>query len=109
MGAYGGGDSIEVNIDNQEFQMPKHFALAQNYPNPFNVSTIIQYNLPVHSNITIDIYDILGRKVKTLVDKQQQAGYHTIDFDASELSSGVYFYRLQAGDYIETKKMILLK
>jgi len=92
-----------------EYLVPSKFCLLQNYPNPFNVSTTIQYNLPKATDVTIDIYDILGHKVETLIDQQQQAGYHQVIWNAKDKTSGVYFYRIKGGDYTETKKMILLK
>ena len=109
MGAYGGGDSVQVGIDDQTPEVPGRFALAQNYPNPFNASTIIRYSLLSPSDVIIEIYDILGRRVETLVQGEQPAGYHQIAWDASNHSSGMYFYRIQAGEYSETKKMVLLK
>jgi len=83
--------------------------LSQNYPNPFNASTTINYGLPRQSHVSIVIYDILGRKVTTLIDKLQPAGYHQTIWNADDFSSGLYFYKLQAGDYIETKTMMLIK
>jgi len=109
MGAYGGGDSVGVNIDDLIKQLPKRIALSQNYPNPFNASTVIKYELSQQSQVTINIYNILGRKVSTLIDKQQPAGYHQAIWRTDDFSSGMYFYMLQAGDYIETKKMLLLR
>jgi len=109
MGAYGGGDSVQVGIDDQEPKLPIQFSLSQNYPNPFNASTTISYTLPCQSDVTLDIYDILGRKVQTLVSRNQPAGYHRVIWQANEFTSGIYFYKLQAGEYIETKKMMLLR
>jgi hypothetical protein len=109
MGAYGGGDSAQVGIDYQQPQLPGQFALSQNYPNPFNASTIIQYSLPEASDVTIDIYDLLGRIVETLVQGERPAGYHRVEWDAGDNSSGLYFYRIQAGENSETSKMMLLK
>ncbi|MCP4580458.1 MAG: T9SS type A sorting domain-containing protein [candidate division Zixibacteria bacterium] len=97
-----------VSIDDL-FQISLRYTLAQNYPNPFNASTTIKYELPNQARVTIDIYDILGRKVTTLIDRQQQAGYHQAIWQADDFSSGMYFYKIQAGDYIESKKMLLLK
>jgi len=88
---------------------PKEFALGQNYPNPFNPSTTFKYEIPKESYITLKVYDILGREVTTLVNEQQRAGYYEIDWNAVNNSSGVYFYKIQAGDYVDTKKMILLR
>jgi nitrous oxidase accessory protein NosD len=109
MGAYGGGDSVTVSIDNEMPEIPNRFALAQNYPNPFNASTVIRYSLPEPSDVIIEIYDILGRKVETLVQGEQQAGYHQVIWNAGKRSSGMYFYRIEAGEYTETRKMVLLK
>jgi len=88
---------------------PKSFSLSQNYPNPFNPSTIIGYQLPTKALVTLKVYDVLGREVETLVNAGQTAGIHSVTFDASGLSSGVYFYRVQAGTFTETKKLMVLK
>jgi hypothetical protein len=89
--------------------VPDDFTLAQNYPNPFNPTTVISYQLPVSSEVRLEVYDMLGRNVATLVNEQVSAGRHTVNFDASNLSSGVYLYRLQAGAQIMTKKLTILK
>ena len=89
--------------------LPLAIRLHQNYPNPFNTSTMILYELPKQSRATLEIYDILGRKVATLWDGSQEAGFHQLIWDASEVSSGVYFYRLTAGDHAESKGMLLVK
>ena len=109
MGAYGGGDSATVSIDNEVPEIPNRFALAQNYPNPFNTSTVIRYSLPEPSDVIIEIFDILGRRVQTLLNEHRQAGIHNITFDASELASGMYFYKLQAGKWVGSRRMVLLK
>jgi parallel beta-helix repeat protein len=109
MGAYGGGDSVQVGIDDDQIRVPGKLAMYQNYPNPFNATTTIRYSLPSASDVTIDIYDLLGRKVDTIVQDEQPAGFHQITWDASDHSSGPYFYRIQAGDYVQTRKMVLLK
>jgi hypothetical protein len=83
--------------------------LEQNYPNPFNPTTVVTYLLPVASNVKLIVYDLLGRPVATLVNERQAAGRHSVKFDAGGLSSGVYFYRLQAGNFVRTKKMILVQ
>ncbi len=109
MGAYG-GEGIPTDVEEEQIpEIPMQFLLSQNYPNPFNASTIIQYSLLEASQVRIEIYDILGRKVETLVQGEQPAGYHKHVWDASDHSSGIYFYRIQAGDYAETRKMVLLK
>ncbi len=100
-----------------ENQLPTVFTLEQNYPNPFNPSTTIKYSIPsvgteyhsVRQNVTLRIYDILGREVTTLVNQKQKPGNYEVTWDASNVSSGVYFYKLSAGSYAETKKMILLR
>jgi N-acetylneuraminic acid mutarotase len=88
---------------------PKTFLLEQNYPNPFNPSTTIRYQLPVASEVKLEVYDVLGKKVATLVSERQAAGYYQYVWNANGLTSGVYFYRLQAGGFVETKKMMLVK
>ena len=89
--------------------IPKDFVLYQNYPNPFNPSTTIKYQLPVQGHVTINVFDVLGREIATLVNGVEEPGYKTVNFNANGLASGVYYYRLQAGNYIETKKLLLLK
>ncbi|RKX18420.1 MAG: hypothetical protein DRP26_05265, partial [Candidatus Zixiibacteriota bacterium] len=89
--------------------IPQCHSLSQNYPNPFNTITIIQYNLPTTSNVRIDIYDILGRKLETIVNGRQPAGHYKVTWNANDRPSGIYFYNVQAGNYSETKKMTLLK
>jgi hypothetical protein len=85
------------------------FNLFQNYPNPFNPSTTISWYLPESDLVTLKIYDILGNEIITLFNEQQEAGLHKINFNASTLSSGMYFYSLQSGNQIFTNKMILIK
>ena len=88
---------------------PGSYHLDQNYPNPFNPVTVINYQLPDDSEVELSIHDISGRKITTLINDRQLSGYHTAKWNASPLPSGVYFYRLQAGDFVETKKMVLMK
>jgi hypothetical protein len=92
-----------------EAALPTAYSLSQNYPNPFNATTTIKYQLPVDSDVELEIYNLFGQKVATLVDSRQQAGYRSVIWDASEVSSGIYFYRLRAGDFTETKRMMLVK
>ncbi|HVO74611.1 MAG TPA: S8 family serine peptidase, partial [Ignavibacteriaceae bacterium] len=95
--------------DTSGSHIPDKYFLYQNYPNPFNPNTIIQYSLPEQSNVSLKVYDILGNEVRTLVNRQQQSGNYKVEFKVNGLSSGVYFYRIQAGSFSETKKMIILK
>jgi hypothetical protein len=100
---------LVISVDGQSSGLVKDFHLSQNFPNPFNPSTVIGYQLPVSGNVTLKVYDLLGREAATLVDEYKPAGMHEIEFDATELTSGIYFYKLQADNYVDTKKMILLK
>ncbi len=92
-----------------EAGLPRTFELLQNYPNPFNPTTVISYQLPVSSEVSLKIYDMLGRQVATLVEGRQEAGRYQVSFNAVQLASGLYFYRLQAGTFTQTRKMMLLK
>jgi probable HAF family extracellular repeat protein len=91
------------------FGLPDNYYLAQNYPNPFNPVTTIRYSIPQRSDVTIKIFDVLGNEVTTLVNEEKERGVYTVNFDASDLASGMYLYRLQARSFVETRKMILLK
>ncbi len=92
-----------TNVVNNEYY------LSQNYPNPFNPSTIISYSLPVSGQVTLSVFDVLGREIATLINEQKEAGTHNVVFDASNLAGGVYYYKIQSGNYTETRKLILLK
>jgi len=94
---------IEIKIN------PTDIILSQNHPNPFNPSTTIKYKIPDAEFVTLKVYDLLGNEVATLVNKQKPACSYDVKFDASSLPSGIYFYRLQAGSFVETKKMVLMK
>ncbi len=117
MGHCGGPNSlwsfwdIPVSVENDETEngIPVEFTLSQNYPNPFNPTTTIVYGLIERTNVELKLFDVLGREVETIVNREQDAGYYEVEFNASRLASGIYFYRLQAGDFIETKKMVLLR
>lgn len=89
--------------------VPTKYELAQNYPNPFNPSTTIHYQVPADGFITLKVFDLLGREVATLVNEEQKADYYKVTFDAGRLASGVYFYRLQAGDFTAVKRLMVLK
>jgi hypothetical protein len=90
-------------------EVPKEYSLQQSYPNPFNPSTTIGFELPHTSRVSLKVYNLLGQEVTTLVDDEMQAGTYEAQFNASSLSSGMYVYRLRAGDYVATKRMILMK
>ena len=90
-------------------QIPAQFSLSQNYPNPFNPTTTIRYELPQNVKVVIKVYDIICREVKILVNEFKQAGYYKIEFNGTGLASGVYFYRIKAGEFVQSKKMVLLK
>jgi len=99
-----------TSINNKKYRtFPKEFALHQNYPNPFNPVTHISFELPKQHHVKIEIYNIQGQRVKTLLNKTMLAGSHVVNFDASSLASGVYFYRIQAGEFQQVKKMVLVK
>ena len=89
--------------------VPSEFVLHQNYPNPFNPSTTIQYDLPADANVSLKVYDMLGREVLSLLDGFETAGYHQTTVDGTKLASGVYFYRIRAGSFTDVKKLLLLK
>lgn len=109
------GTSSYSSVETAEVAIPKDFAVSQNYPNPFNPTTKIDYQVPVDAKVVMEVYNIAGQKVFELVNQQQSAGYYTVDFGASKLSSGVYIYRLAASDlatgnnFSSIKKMMLLK
>ena len=95
--------------DRWMFEIPKQFELHQNYPNPFNPTTVIRYGIPKESTVKLVVYNILGEMVKTLIENKQKAGSYEVNFNASNLATGIYIYRIQAGDFVETKKMVLMK
>jgi hypothetical protein len=95
--------------DTEILPIPDEYVLKQNYPNPFNPTTTIEYSVPQSSYVTLKVFNVLGKEVATLVNGQNGAGRHKVNFDASTLNSGVYFYRIDADNFIDTKKMILLK
>lgn len=92
-----------------EEEIPAVFTLNQNYPNPFNPSTVISYQLPVSSDVQLEVFDMVGRRVAVLVNDRVAAGTHEVNFDATELSSGMYLYRVIVGDFVETRKLTLIK
>ncbi len=109
MGAYGGGDSVTIGIDNFVDLLPERLTLLQNHPNPFNSFTTIHYSLPEPSDVHIEIFDLLGQRVDVLFDGYKPAGLHSLDWNADDFPSGVYFTRLKSGDKSQNIKMVLLK
>ncbi|MCK9279383.1 MAG: GDSL-type esterase/lipase family protein [Melioribacteraceae bacterium] len=99
----------DVKDEKKSEEMPNEFGLMQNYPNPFNPVTVINYSLPNQSKVHLAIFDLLGRELTTLVNKEQAGGNYQVQFNASNLASGVYYYRLSADNFIQSKKMIVLK
>ena len=104
-----GKDDPPVAVQSSPETPPAHWELLQNYPNPFNPSTTIRYGLPSPSHISLTVFNTLGQLVATAVEGEQDAGYYNVRFDGSNLSSGVYLYRLQAGDFVQTRKLLLLR
>ena len=96
---------VMVEVD----YLPQNFDLSQNYPNPFNPVTTISYQIPENNHVTLRVFDMIGNEVQTLVNEEKPAGYHTITFDAENISTGVYFYQLKVGNFVSTKKLILMK
>ena len=107
---YKGRDDIVVGIDEMETEtLPVQFKLRQNYPNPFNPTTKIKYTIPNTGIFTLKVYDVLGKEIATLVNEEKLAGNYEVEFNAANLTSGIYFYQLKAGSFVETKKMVLIK
>lgn len=102
------GNQIVTKIEPNQVVL-QQVTLFPNYPNPFNPSTIVKYSIPKQGNVKIIIYDALGREVALLVNEEKAAGNYTAEFNAANLSSGIYFYQIRSGDYIQTKKMLLLR
>jgi hypothetical protein len=104
-----GMDTTLVSVERQINSIPENFKLEQNYPNPFNPSTTIRYSLPVSGEIELIVYDALGNQLETLVSGDHEAGVYEVDFDATGLSSGVYFYQIKSASFNETRKLVLMK
>jgi hypothetical protein len=100
---------ILTDVDDSESELPISFGISQNYPNPFNPTTTIKYSVPEESFVSIRVYDILGRLVTSLVEEEQTIGYYEVKFNAINIASGAYFYRMEAGDFVDIKKLIILK
>jgi len=100
---------IDTTVGIKDFSVPKEYILNQNYSNPFNPTTMIKYEIPELSFVTIKVYDVLGNEITTVVNEEKPIGNYEVEFDATGLTSGIYFYQLQAGSFVETKKMVLMK
>jgi predicted CXXCH cytochrome family protein len=104
-----GMDTLAVSVDRQINANPENFQLKQNYPNPFNPTTTIRFSVPERSEIELVVYDALGKQIETLLSGDHEAGVYEVDFDASGLSSGIYFYQIKSASFTETKKLVLMK
>ena len=98
-----------VGVEEQINKVPAEFLLSQNYPNPFNSSSVIKYSIPKSSQITLKIFNTLGEEIETLINEEKPVGTYEVNWNAADLPSGVYFYKITAGNYIATRKMLLLK
>ncbi|MEO8210767.1 MAG: M14 family zinc carboxypeptidase, partial [bacterium] len=103
-----GYNSIATSISGNT-EAPVNFSLSQNYPNPFNPKTVINYSIPTSQNTTLKVFDLLGKEVMTLVNERQDAGSYSVSLDGSNLSSGMYYYKIESGNFVDTKKMLLIK
>ncbi len=101
--------NVHILIHNITTEIPSKYDLAQNYPNPFNPSTNLEFGISDLGFVSLKIYDLIGKEIVTLVDEKLNPGSYKVEFDAGSLMSGVYFYRLTAGDFTDTKKMLLVK
>ncbi len=111
-GFFSNPDAQSTNVTSADETNPiviKNYTLFQNYPNPFNPSTKISYALPQNSFVELKVFNLLGQEIATLVNEQKPVGNYEVNFDASNLPSGVYIYKMKAGEYVQTKKMVLLK
>lgn len=115
--AYAGANGTNVYFNNEDWTVdvneeegtPENYSLEQNYPNPFNPSTTIKFRIPEGSYVSLKVYNVLGKEIATLVSEEMNAGTYEVNFDASNLSSGVYFYKIESGNFVKTNKMILMK
>jgi hypothetical protein len=109
LGVYNVQISPTTSVDEQDEAAPQSFQLFQNYPNPFNPETSIQYSVGSDQFVSLKVHDILGREVSTLVDERKLAGTYRVSFDAKSLASGIYFYQMKAGEFVSTRKMLLVR
>jgi hypothetical protein len=110
LGSFGVGKFGHITVDVSETKvLPSVFSLNQNYPNPFNPATSISFFVPKDGHVSLKVFDILGKEIATIVDRNMESGEHHYEWNASDYASGIYFYRITAGDFVQTKKMMLLK
>ena len=109
LGMVGTITAAPVSSVNEQGNLPEKYTLSQNYPNPFNPNTTISYSIPTSEFVVMKVFNAKGQEVKTLVNEQQPSGQYEVQFNESNLASGIYFYRIKAGSFIDTKKMILLR
>jgi len=109
MNVMGANLNKEGSEEEASLTIPVEYGLDQNYPNPFNPNTTINYQLPAKNHVSLKVYDILGNLITTLVDQEMEAGYYNVNWNASQLASGLYIYRIISGSFVSTKKMILMK
>lgn len=102
-------NNVTTGVEQTGIQIPADYSLSQNYPNPFNPLTMISYQLPINSNVSLKVYNILGQDIATLVNEQQSAGTYSVSFDASAYSSGIYYFKLSSGSFNQVRKMVLMK
>jgi len=105
---------VSIDFKSLKVGIPKQFDLSQNYPNPFNPETVIEYQLPKEASVRLQVYNLLGQHIRTLVDEQKEAGYHQVKWDGKDASgkqvtSGMYIYAIEAGDFRMTKKMVKMQ
>ncbi len=105
----GGIEEILLSVPSADGSMPENHSLAQNYPNPFNAQTEISFDVPRACKVSLEVYNLSGQRIETLIDAEMQAGHHVVSWEASDCSSGIYFYKLSAGDFSEIKRMTFLK
>jgi hypothetical protein len=98
-----------TSVNTPSNEIPAHFSVTQNYPNPFNPTTTIRYSLPIATHVRLKIYNALGQEITQLVSQHMDAGTHTSEWNASGYTSGIYYYRLEAGNFVGIKKMVLLR
>ena len=103
------GGTTDIDFPDDYNNVPAQFTLAQNYPNPFNPTTNIQFSIPEAGNVRITVYDTIGREVAVLIDREMSAGTHEVTFDAANMSTGIYLYKMQSNDFVTVKKMMLMK